>query len=393
MNTPRGPVRPHLGARPNPEHHPNPEGHPNPERVGAASGALRARQAPGVVARLRRRDRRRLVGSVVALSLTVLALALLRVLWGTFQVTLPDFVRILGGETVPGASFIVLEEKLPRAVAATLAGAGLGAAGALYRRALRNPLASPDVLGVTVGAAAGVVVATAAAAGRLGGTSELARAGSALAGGLLAALCVLAAARVTGGERFIVAGIAVAAAAQALVAGLMLSLSPHDLQAATVWIAGSLNGVTWGRIGLLTLGLAVLLPAGAALHSRLSALDVGDDLAHALGARPRLLAPAALGVGAVLAALVTAAAGPLAFVALLATPIARAATRGAPSLPAAALTGAALTLLADLTAAEVVGLLFDGARLPTGVLTGAAGAPLMLWLLWRTGARAGEDRP
>ena len=75
MNTPRGPVRPHLGVRPNPEHHPNPEGHPNPERVGAASGALRARQAPGVVARLRRRDRRLLVGSVVALSLTVLALA------------------------------------------------------------------------------------------------------------------------------------------------------------------------------------------------------------------------------------------------------------------------------------------------------------------------------
>ena len=89
-----------------------------------------------VVARLRRSDRRRLGRACAGLAVAVLVLALLRVVWGTYQVTVPDLVRILGGETIPGASFIVLEEKLPRAVAAVLTGAALGAAGALYRRTL-----------------------------------------------------------------------------------------------------------------------------------------------------------------------------------------------------------------------------------------------------------------
>ena len=204
-----------------------------------------------VVARLRRADRRRLGGACAGLAVAVLVLALLRVVWGTYQVTVPDLVRILGGETIPGASFIVLEEKLPRAVAAVLTGAALGAAGALYRRTLRNPLASPDILGVTQGAAAAVVLGMLATAGQTGGASDLTRAATALIGGLAAVAAVFATARSVGGERFVVAGIAVAAAGQAVVAGAMLSLAQHDLQSATVWIAGSLNGVTWGRIALL----------------------------------------------------------------------------------------------------------------------------------------------
>ena len=133
-----------------------------------------------VVARLRRSDRRRLGRACAGLAVAVLVLALLRVVWGTYQVTVPDLVRILGGETIPGASFIVLEEKLPRAVAAVLTGAALGAAGALYRRTLRNPLASPDILGVTQGAAAAVVLGMLATAGQTGGGSDLMRAATAL---------------------------------------------------------------------------------------------------------------------------------------------------------------------------------------------------------------------
>ena len=344
-----------------------------------------------VVARLRRSDRRRLGRACAGLAVAVLVLALLRVVWGTYQVTVPDLVRILGGETIPGASFIVLEEKLPRAVAAVLTGAALGAAGALYRRTLSNPLASPDILGVTQGAAAAVVLGMLATAGQTGGGSDLMRAATALIGGLAAVVAVFATARSVGGERFVVAGIAVAAAGQAVVAGAMLSLAQHDLQSATVWIAGSLNGVTWGRIALLAGVLVAALPLAGVLHARLAPADVGPDLAHALGARPRPTSAAALGLGAVLAAVATAVVGPLAFVALLATPVARGLTRGLPSLPAAALTGAALVLLADLVAGEAVPLL-TGAALPTGVLTGAAGAPLMLWLLLRQGRTPGGVR-
>lgn len=348
--------------------------------------------AVDVVAGLRRADRRRVGLVCAALALALAGLVLLRVVWGTYQVTVPDLVRILGGETIPGASFIVLEEKLPRAVAGALTGAGLGTAGALYRRTLRNPLASPDVLGITSGAAAAVVLGLAVTSGQTGGTSDLARAGAALAGALVAVAAVFAAARSVGGERFVVAGIAVAAAGQAVVAGTMLSLSQHDLQSATVWIAGSLNGVTWGRIGLLAAVLAVALPAAGALHARLAPADVGPDLAHALGARPRPTSAAALAVGAVLAAAATATVGPLAFVALLSTPVAHGLTRGRPSAAAAALTGAVIVVLADLLGAEALGVLADGAVLPTGVLTGAAGAPLMLWLLLRQGRTRGGTR-
>ena len=131
--------------------------------------SLQRTASDDVVARLRRSDRRRLGGACAGLAVAVLVLALLRVVWGTYQVTVPDLVRILGGETIPGASFIVLEEKLPRAVAAVLTGAALGAAGALYRRTLRNPLASPDILGVTQGAAAAVVLGSGAGDGPLVG--------------------------------------------------------------------------------------------------------------------------------------------------------------------------------------------------------------------------------
>ncbi|MBN6751864.1 iron chelate uptake ABC transporter family permease subunit, partial [Micrococcus luteus] len=245
--------------------------------------SLQRTAAADVVARLRRSDRRRLGWACAGLAVAVLVLALLRVVWGTYQVTVPDLVRILGGETIPGASFIVLEEKLPRAVAAVLTGAALGAAGALYRRTLRNPLASPDILGVTQGAAAAVVLGMLVTAGQTGGGSDLTRAATALVGGLAAVVAVFATARSVGGERFVVAGIAVAAAGQAVVAGAMLSLAQHDLQSATVWIAGSLNGVTWGRIALLACVLVVALPLAGVLHARLAPADVGPDLAHALG--------------------------------------------------------------------------------------------------------------
>lgn len=355
---------------------------------GARSGAADADAAP-VLVRLRRAERRRLGTAAAGLAAVVVVLALLRVLTGAYQVTPADFVRILGGQTIPGASFIVWEEKLPRAVAAVLVGGALGAAGALYRRTLRNPLASPDILGVSTGAAAAVVLWLAATAGQLGGVSDLGRSAAAFLGALAAGAAVFLAARSVGGERFIVAGIAVGAAAQAVVAGTMLSLSQHDLQAATVWLAGSLNAVTWTRIGLLAAACAVLLPAAALLHRALAPVDLGRPMAAALGARPGATGAAALLVGAVLTAAATAAVGPLAFVALLAGPAAQALTGGRTSLGCSALTGAAMVVLADLLAAEAAAVLFDGARLPTGVLTGAAGAPLMLWMLLRQGRRRG----
>lgn len=371
----------------------------------AAPGRTGSAAAPASVAAVRALQsgsRRRILAVTLALAVALVLAMGVRVLLGGYTVTVPDFFAILGGETIPGASFIVLQEKLPRAVAGALAGAGFGAAGALFRRTLRNPLASPDILGVTQGAAVAAVgllafgagsasgagMAVAALVGGLAATavvlgfSTTGRSGGRLGGGTSAGSGGLAGA--LGGTTFIVAGIAVATLCQAVLSGAMLSLDQHDLQSAAIWTAGSLNAVTWERIVVLGVLLVVLLPPGGMLHARLAPADLGGELAHGLGSRPGRTGLGALTVGALLAAAATAATGPLAFVALLATPVARGLAGGRPSLPVAALCGAVIVVVADFLAAEA----FGGARLPTGVLTGAAGAPLMLWLLVRSGRRS-----
>ena len=106
---------------------------------------------PALVRSVHRARRRRVRRTVAALTVAVLAMFLVDVLLGTYTVTIPDFLRILGGTEIPGASFIVMENKLPRAVVGLLAGAAFGVSGAVCQTLLRNPLASPDVIGVTSG--------------------------------------------------------------------------------------------------------------------------------------------------------------------------------------------------------------------------------------------------
>lgn len=359
-----------------------------PPPVEASPGALAA------VRSLHSAATRRLLAATLGLTLVLVLAMGVRVLLGNYTVTLPDFFAILDGERIPGATFIVREEKLPRAVAGALAGAAFGASGALFRRTLRNPLASPDIIGVTQGAAVAAVAVLA-----FGGVRGMGMAAAALMGGLAAIGIVLGfslagrrsggagrggLAGTLGGATFIVAGIAVASLCQAILSGAMLALNQHDLQAAAVWTAGSLNAVTWERIILLAVLMVVLVPLGGILHTRLAPADLGGELAHGVGSRPGRTGMGALVVGALLAAAATAATGPLAFVALLSTPLARGMTGGRPSLPVAALCGAVIVVVADFVASEA----FGGTRLPTGVLTGAAGAPLMLWLLIRTGRKA-----
>lgn len=331
-----------------------------------------------------------LVGA--GLAVLVIGLMAVRVLLGEYTVTIADFFRILAGADIPGATYIVLQSKLPRAVGAALAGAAFGASGALFRRTLRNPLASPDLIGVSGGAAVGAVFAIAVL-----GLGGLGMAIGALIGALAVTALVLAFARAgtgagsgaggatsaMGSQKVIVAGIAIASLAGVLVAQMVLGLGTGDLQTVAVWTSGSLSAASWTRIGWLLAALVLLVPIGRAVHEALAPADLGADFAHGLGASPERIGFLALVIGALLAASATAVVGPLAFVALLSTPLARGLTGGRPSLPVAALVGAALVVLADFLAAEAI----PGIRLPTGILTGAAGAPLMLWLLIRSSSK------
>jgi iron complex transport system permease protein len=323
----------------------------------------------------RRRSRRRRLVLCCALAVLVAVLLAVNILLGSYTVTIPDFLRMLGGQRIPGASFIVMENKLPRALTATMVGACFGVAGAIFQTMLRNPLASPDIIGISYGASASAVVAIVFL-----GAGGLAVSAAAIAGALVVAALISWLSRSRGGSGLILSGIGVAALLQAVVTFLLQRADVRTAQEALVWLVGSLNASNWDRTGALALGLLVLLPAAALLSRSLRSLQLGEDTATALGSSVPLSRTALTILGVLLAAVATAAAGPVSFVAFLSAPIARRLNAGAPSLLVAALVGAAIVLGSDFLAAN----LLPHTALPVGVVTGALGAPFLLWLLAST---------
>jgi len=335
---------------------------------------------------------RSLMGRTALLAFAVIVLFAASILLGSYTVTVPDFVRILtahltGGERIPGASFIVMETKLPRAVIGTMIGIAFGLSGALFQTMLRNPLASPDVIGISYGASAAAVTAIV-----VFGASGAAVSGAALCGAMAVAVLIYTISRNgspgsgggnhanAAGSRLILAGIGIAAALNAVVNFLMTRADIRTAAEALIWLNGSLNSASWDRAGVLALAFLVLVPAAALLAGPLRQLELGDDTAAGLGIMVGITRLGVVAVAVALAAVATAAAGPVAFVAFLAGPIARRFT-GKASLPAGAFVGALIVLAADYFAANIAPLLLDGTVLPVGVVTGALGAPFLLWLL------------
>ncbi len=333
-----------------------------------------------------------LLNRTAALALAVVILFAAGVLLGSYTVTIPDFFRILaahltGGEKIPGASFIVMEAKLPRAVIGAMIGVAFGLSGGLFQTMLRNPLASPDVIGISYGASAGAVTAIV-----IFGASGAAVSGAALGGAMAVAALIYGISRSgslggagggggsAAGNRLILAGVGIAAALHAVVNFLMTRADIRTAADVLVWLNGSLNSASWDRAGVLALALLVLIPAAALLAGPLRILELGDDAAAGLGIRVGRTRLGVVMTAVALAAVATAAAGPVAFVAFLAGPIARRFT-GRASLPASAFVGALIVLAADYFAANIAPLLLDGTVLPVGVVTGALGAPFLLWLL------------
>ncbi|MET3904739.1 iron chelate uptake ABC transporter family permease subunit [Paenarthrobacter sp. 4246] len=334
---------------------------------------------------------RRVLSPTFFLGLAVIVMFAVYVLLGSYTVTIPDFFKIVinhltGGEKIPGASFIVMEHKLPRAVVGTMIGVAFGLAGALFQTMLRNPLASPDIIGISYGASAAAVTAIV-----VFGASGAVVSGAALGGALGVAAIIYAISRGgsgagggsrgnAAGNRLILAGVGIAAALHAVVNFLMTRADIRTAADALIWLNGSLNSATWDRAAVLAVSLLVLIPAVIALAGPLRILELGDDAAAGLGIKVNAARLGLVLTAVGLAAVATAAAGPVAFVAFLAGPIARRIVRK-PSLPASALTGALIVLLADFFASNIAPVILDGTVLPVGVITGALGAPFLLWLL------------
>lgn len=301
---------------------------------------------------------------------------------GEYGIPLLEVLRTLVGAGAPDTTFVVIELRLPRSLTGLLVGAAFGLSGAIFQSLARNPLASPDIIGITAGASAAAVLVIVIGVGGIGTSA------ASLIGGLLAALAVYALAWRKGasGYRLVLVGIGIGAMLSSVISYLLIRAELTQATQATVWLTGSLNGRGWEHVRPVGLALLVLLPIALLLGRSLSTLRLGDDVARALGTRVHRARIALVLVAVGLAAVGTASAGPVAFVGLVAPQVALrlAGTPGIP-LAASAACGALLVVTADLVGRTALGLLLGTpTELPVGAVTALVGAPVLLWLLRRT---------
>ncbi|WOC11398.1 FecCD family ABC transporter permease [Gordonia sp. MP11Mi] len=332
----------------------------------------------GRAARARRRTA--ILAILVALVVGVFFVSLMV---GQRFYPLDDVFRVIGGETVPGASFTVGELRLPRACLAALSGLAFGVAGVTFQTLLRNPLASPDIIGISWGASAAAVVAIV-----IFGLTGTAVSIAALVGALVAAWAVYGLS-MNGGfsaTRLILIGIGVAAMLSSVVSYVLARAADWDIANALRWITGSLAEPTWDKVVPLLVVAAVVVPLMLFESRDMDVLRLGDDTAAGMGVgveRTRIIVL----LGAVLLlAFATAGTGPISFVAFMSGPIAmRLFTRaGGSMLLPAGLVGALLVMSADLVAQFAL-----PHRYPVGVVTGVLGAPFLIYLLIRVNRSGG----
>lgn len=323
---------------------------------------------------LRRTHGRRRALIISLLVLVVVALFLCSLSWGERSFDLEQLWRIVLGERVEGA-FVVRQLRLPRAIVAVLVGCCFGLAGVSFQTLLRNPLASPDIIGITSGASVAAVF----------GITVLGMGGSALSAlavvaalGTAVLIYLLAVQRSTVGTRLILIGIGVGAFLDAVVSWMLLRTSQWDIPAAMRWLTGSLNSAFWSSVPPLLIGMIILVPVLGVIARHLRVLELGDDTATAVGASAARSRIALIVVAVGLAAIATATTGPIAFVALLSGPIAIRLVRSRSLLLPAALVGAVIVLGADLVARQLMPVNY-----PVGVVTGMIGAPFLIALLVR----------
>ena len=318
--------------------------------------------------------------ALVALAVLVLTLGL-----GEFPIAPHEVALTLVGRGERQHEFVVMDLRLPRALVALGVGAALAVAGVIFQGLTRNPLAAPEILGVTAGAnVAAVMVIVVLPA------TPIVLLGAAAFAGALAATALVYALAWRGGSspaRLVLVGIGVTAVGYAIVTAVIGAVD--ELVYASqlvVFTVGSVYGTGWSELAVLAPALAILLPLALAGARHLDALRLGDALARGLGARVERERLLLLLVGTALAASAVAIAGPVSFVGLMAPHIARRLVGGshASLVPVAAAVGGTIVIVADALART----LFAPIDVPVGVMTAVVGAPYLIALLYRTGAAA-----
>ncbi|MDY8108894.1 iron chelate uptake ABC transporter family permease subunit [Fulvimarina sp. 2208YS6-2-32] len=331
---------------------------------------------PGAVALQRRRASRRTSLTIALLAGLTAALFVITLVVGQTVTPIDEVLAVLLGDEVPGTGFLVGTLRLPRAVLSLLVGTSFGLGGVTFQIMLRNPLASPDIIGISSGASVAAVFAIVVLA--LNGPIVSV---FAVTAGLAIALLIYALSFRDGvvGSRLILIGIGVASMLQSATA-YILSIAPAwSLQESIRWITGSVNGARLEQALPVAAALLVFGTILIRLSRDLALLRLGEDAASALGVRVELTRILAIVAAVGLIAFATAATGPIAFVAFLSGPIAARIVGPGSVLVPAALVGAILVLAGDYAGQQLL-----PSRYPVGVVTGALGAPYLIYLLIRS---------
>lgn len=308
------------------------------------------------------------------LFILILGLSFWGLMRGTVNYSAGTVLQVLMGNEVKGASFAIGTIRLPRVLIGALAGMAFGMAGNTFQTILRNPLASPDVIGITTGTSVAAVFCILVLRLSQGQTSIFAT-----LSGLFIAACIYALARggSFSGGRLIIIGIGMQAMLQAVISYMLLRASQNDVQGTLRWLSGSVNGVQMKHVPRLFLTVIICGAILVLFRKHLQILEIGEEFSVTLGVRTSLVRCILIISAVVLIAVSTSITGPIAFVAFLAGPIAaKLAGTGSSNVLPAGFTGALLVLLADY-----IGQNAFAVRYPVGVITGIIGAPYLILIM------------
>jgi iron complex transport system permease protein len=334
-----------------------------------------------IMAGRRQRHRRGiLVTSLLAVLACMLCCAML--LLGNTIYPVTDVLRALSGEELKGVSFAVNIIRLPRMLAGLFAGFAFGIAGYTFQTMLRNPLANPNVIGITSGSSAAAVYCIVI----LHASGAVVSIASVIAGlATVLLIYALSRGRTFSIGRLILIGIGLQAMLDAVISYLLLIGSEKDIPSAIRWLTGSLNGSQMRELPPLVIIVLLCSPVIILLGKHLSVLELGEQSATSLGVSTDKTRIALIVSSVCMVAIATATTGPIAFVSFLSGPIAkRLVGTGASSIIPAGLVGVNLVLASDL-----IGQFAFEYRFPVGIITGLLGAPYLIFLLIRMN-RKGE---
>ena len=335
---------------------------------------------------------KRSISLLVFILLAIVVLFVLNLLLGTVHIPMTDVCRILMGNEDVNEIWrnIVFSSRVPQALTALMAGAGLAVSGLQMQTVFHNPLAGPSVLGISNGASLGVafVVLLSGSLGgvtlsRMGYIGDVAISVAAIVGAVAVLMLIIVIARhVKGNVTLLIIGVMMGYLVNAVVGLMKFFSSEEDVKAYVVWGLGSFARVSGGQMMLFVILMLFLLPLSMLMIKPMNILQLGDHYANNLGLNIRRAQMLMILSSGMLVAIVTAYCGPIMFIGMAVPHLARALFHTSDHrllMPATMLTGGLLALFCNLVA-RMPG--FEGA-LPVNSVTALIGAPVIAWVLMR----------